>query len=437
LRRAINRGELVLHYQPKIALATGEFLGVEALVRWEHPERGLVFPDEFIALAERTGVMADLTAFVLEEALRQHATWMEADLEIPVAVNLSVEDLSDVEFPARLVALCADHGVGSDALGLEVTESGVMADPDRAIAVLQGLGEAGFALSIDDFGTGFSSLAYLRRLPVSLVKIDKSFVVDLPHSDADAHIVRGTVELVHGLGKRVVAEGVESAEAAKFLVLVGCDAGQGYFWSRPLAPVELARWARQYQGNRSLELSSTPIGSAPLPVDETERLTTLRRYRILDTSYEAIFDDIASIAARICGTPISAISLIDSDRQWFKAQVGLKVRETSRSLAFCAHTIMDPDRILVVTDAVQDERFASNSLVTGDPNIRFYAGAPLITPDGHAIGSMCVIDTTPRELTSEQLGILRHLADDVIAILEVKRHMLDLAAAEEASSFRS
>jgi PAS domain S-box-containing protein len=246
LRAAITRRELVLHYQPKVELATGAVIGVEALVRWQHPQRGLVFPDEFIPLAERSGVIADLTAFVLEEAVDQQVRWRSTGLELPVAVNLSVDSLSDPGFPDRLGGLCRRYGVAPCDLELEVTESGVMAEPTLAIVVLEALAATGFALAIDDFGTGFSSLAYLRDLPVSLVKIDKSFVMNLPRSDRDAHIVRGIVDLVHGLGKRVVAEGVETAEGLAFLLGVGCDIGQGYQWSRPLPAPRLTLWLQEY-----------------------------------------------------------------------------------------------------------------------------------------------------------------------------------------------
>jgi len=247
LRAAVAGGELVVHYQPKVELASGAVVGLEALVRWQHPKRGLVLPDEFIPLAERTGVIADLTAFVLEEAVAQHAKWLSTGLDLPVAVNLSVDSLTDPGFPDRLEGLCLRYGVAHSALELEVTESGVMAEPTLAIVVLAALAAKGFALAIDDFGTGFSSLAYLRDLPVSWVKVDKSFVMDLVHSDPDAHIVRGIVDLVHGLGKRVVAEGVETADGLAFLLGVGCDVGQGYYWSRPLPASDLRLWLQEYR----------------------------------------------------------------------------------------------------------------------------------------------------------------------------------------------
>ena len=249
LRAGIAGGQLVLHYQPKVELASGIVVGVEALVRWQHPTRGLVLPDEFIPLAERTGIIADLTAFVLEEAVAQHARWLSNGIDLPVAVNLSVDSLTDPGLPERLDELCRRHRVPPCALELEVTESGVMAKPTLAIVVLTALAAKGFALAIDDFGTGFSSLAYLRDLPVSWVKVDKSFVMDLANYVPDAHIVRGIVDLVHGLGKRVIAEGVETTGGLAFLLGVGCDVGQGYHWSHPLPASDLVLWLKGYYGH--------------------------------------------------------------------------------------------------------------------------------------------------------------------------------------------
>ena len=255
-------------------------------------------------------------------------------------------------------------------------------------------------MAIDDFGTGFSSLAYLAQLPVSVVKIDKSFVLDVVDNDADAHIVHGIIELVHGLGKHVVAEGVESQEALDLLLLMGCDQGQGYHWSRPVPAAELTAWVTKHQHVITVAGHETGMFTrAPIPANEAKRLAVLQRYRILDTACEAIFDEIAAVAAKVCGTPMSAVSLVDAERQWFKARVGLKVAETTRDLAFCAHTIMDPTHLLVVNDA----------------------------PDGSAVGSLCVIDSKPRRLSVAQLKVLRQLAAHVIAIFEAKQQLAELA----------
>jgi predicted signal transduction protein with EAL and GGDEF domain len=233
LRRAIEDGELVLHYQPKVDLESGDVVGVEALVRWQHPERGLLAPDTFVPLAEQTGLMKSLTSNVLEQALRQTATWAAAGLKVRMAVNVSARDLHDDTFCARVNDALDRTGVPASFLELELTERVVMADPQRALENLTALSRLGVRLSLDDFGTGYSSLAYLRRLPVTEIKIDKSFVLRMDVDDEDATIVRSTIDLAHGLGLRVLAEGVETAETWQRLADLGCDAAQGYFLSRP------------------------------------------------------------------------------------------------------------------------------------------------------------------------------------------------------------
>ena len=437
LRNGIAAGQMVVYYQPKVGLFTGQALGVEALVRWQHPERGLIFPDDFIPAAERNGLMTELTDFVLDQAADQYAQWQTNRIDLPVAVNLSASSLIDASLPDKITAVCDRHGISHRGLDLEITETSVMADPKAAIAVLTALAERGFVMAIDDFGTGFSSLAYLAKLPVSVVKIDKSFVLDVVDNNADAHIVHGIIELVHGLGKHVVAEGVESQDALNLLLLMGCDQGQGYHWSRPVPAEELTAWVTKHQHAVTVAGRETGMSTrAPIPANEAKRLAVLQRYRILDTAYEAIFDEIATVAAQVCGTPMSAVSLVDAERQWFKARVGLKVAETTRDLAFCAHAIMDPAHLLVVNDATTDERFAANPLVTGDPNIRFYAGAPLVAPDGSAVGTLCVIDSKPRQLSVGQLDVLRQLAAHVIAIFETKQQLTELAERREILSQR-
>lgn len=391
-----------------------------------------MFPDHFVPLAERTGVIHDLTRFMLGEAIRQHATWAAGGLVVPMAVNLSAQVLSDPQLPELIGSVCRREGVAPSMVELEVTETAAMADPATTHVLLGDLVGRGFRLALDDFGTGLSSLAYLRSLPVEVVKIDKSFVANLPDDPADAHIARGTIELAHGLEKRVVAEGVETAGALDYLLLVGCDAGQGYHWSRPLPADEFAAWATEWEkrsGGAPLALSATPV-----PEREGERLEALRRYRVLDTAYERVFDEIAAAAAVACGTPMSAITLVDRDRQWFKAQRGLGMRETARDLAFCAHTIVDPTNVMTVEDARSDPRFATNPLVTGEPNIRFYAGAPIVTPEGTAIGSMCVLDRDRRRLTGDQLEVLRQLSRYVTDLLEMRRRLLELSPGMDARS---
>jgi diguanylate cyclase (GGDEF)-like protein len=239
LRRAIEHDELVLHYQPKVSLRTGELTGVEALVRWQHPVRGLLGPDEFIPLAERTGAVADLTRWVVDHALAQCAAWRERGIDLPVAVNLAAANIVDVTLPEAIGALLERYDVPAERLECEISEHTVMADPSRAGAVLVGLRELGVGLSLDDFGTGHSSLSYLKRLPLDEVKIDRSFVAGMTEDENDAVIVRSTIDLARNLGLRVVAEGVETAEIMDALRELRCDIAQGYHISRPLPAGEL------------------------------------------------------------------------------------------------------------------------------------------------------------------------------------------------------
>jgi diguanylate cyclase (GGDEF)-like protein len=250
LRRALERDEIVLHYQPKVALqavpsrdrAVGAVTGVEALVRWQHPVEDLLHADEFLPMAERTGLIVPLTAVVMRLALSQCRAWLDAGRRIPVAVNLSVRGLLDPQLPATIQRLLSTYEVPSELLTLEITESSVMRDVPRALPVLERLARSGISLSVDDFGTGYSSLAYLRRLPVSEVKIDKSFVQDMAVDESDAAIVETILGLARHLQLRVVAEGVEDERTRDRLASMGCDVAQGFLFSRPLPAERLTTW---------------------------------------------------------------------------------------------------------------------------------------------------------------------------------------------------
>ncbi len=247
LRQALERGELVLHYQPKAQLRSGRILGVEALARWQHPEHGLIGPDEFIRLAERTGLIYPVTRYLLRAALRQAAQWHRGGLRLSVAVNVSTRCLLDPTFPDQVAEGLAAEGVPADLLVLEITESAVMADPARALDALDRLHTLGVGLSIDDFGTGYSSMTYLKALPVDELKIDRSFVTQMATNPSDAVIVHSTIDLGHNLGLRVVAEGVETQAAQEQLAALGCDTAQGYHLARPMPSDELERWVRHAQ----------------------------------------------------------------------------------------------------------------------------------------------------------------------------------------------
>jgi len=251
LRDAIARGALTLHYQPQVAISMassqagrGRLVGVEALVRWRHPRHGAIAPSEFIPLAEGTGLIKPLTTWVVGEALRQCRSWKRSGFLLPVSVNLSAWSLHDEGLARTIAALLETHGVAPAWLRLEITESALMADVDRAGEVLSELVALGVHVSVDDYGTGYSSLAYLKRLPVDELKIDRGFVRDLGYDETDAAIVRSTVALGHALGLRVVAEGVEDEDAWGMLAEMGCDTAQGYYVCRPLPAPKLRRWLR-------------------------------------------------------------------------------------------------------------------------------------------------------------------------------------------------
>jgi diguanylate cyclase (GGDEF)-like protein len=247
LRRAIEGKELRLYLQPKVDLRTGTIISAEALVRWQHPSRGLVPPVQFIPFAEQTGFIRALTAWVIEESARMAQEAQRRGMALRISVNLSTRDLMDQDLPAKIETLIGRHGATPAALCLEITESAIMDDPQRALTTLERLSEMGFKLSIDDFGTGYSSLAYLKRLPVDELKVDSSFVMAMERDLDDAKIVRSTIELAHNLGLSVVAEGVETGKAWKLLAKLGCDEGQGYFIARPMPALQLLDWLPGWQ----------------------------------------------------------------------------------------------------------------------------------------------------------------------------------------------
>jgi diguanylate cyclase (GGDEF)-like protein len=247
LRHALERDELVLHFQPIVDLATRKMLGVEALVRWQHPQRGLVAPMQFIPLAERAGLTKPLTVWVLRDALRHLRRWRDEGIETTVSVNLSMRTLHDPELPRLAHDLIESAGVPPALVGFEITETDVMADAEGAMRGLKALRELGVKIAIDDFGTGYSSLAYLHRLAVDAVKIDRSFVSRITSDENSAAIVRATAELGHALGLEVVAEGVEDAHAWARLRSVSCDAAQGYHIGRPMKGPDLAPWLEAWR----------------------------------------------------------------------------------------------------------------------------------------------------------------------------------------------
>ena len=248
LRRAVDDSDqIVVYYMPKASLRSQRVTGVEALVRWQHPEHGVLPPNDFIPLAERTGIIRPLTWLILRKALEQNRRWADEGLVLRVAVNISARCLLDKGFPEGVARILQETGVPAERLELELTESSVMSDPDRALAILHSLRRTGIRLAIDDFGTGYSSMAYLKKLPVSEIKIDRTFVTDMDTDASDAAIVRSSLELAHNLNLEVVAEGVETKAVWDQLTDLGCSSAQGFFLSRPLPPEEFERWLGQHE----------------------------------------------------------------------------------------------------------------------------------------------------------------------------------------------
>jgi diguanylate cyclase (GGDEF)-like protein len=247
LRRAIEGGDLLLYLQPKVEFATGRVCGAEGLVRWKHAERGLIPPIEFISLAEHTGLIKPLTEWVIETAMRLIQGWERQGCALPIAVNLSARNLREDDLLERIRLLQRTWGIAPGLLELEITESAVMEDAEFALRVLHSLREEGIALHIDDFGTGYSSLSYLQKLPVEYIKIDQSFVRDMCTSKDSALIVRSTIDLVHDLGRKTVAEGVETQGDWDQLAAFGCDIAQGYFIAKPMPAEEFLTWVAQFR----------------------------------------------------------------------------------------------------------------------------------------------------------------------------------------------
>ena len=264
LRLALTDEQLVVHYQPKVDLATGAVQDVEALVRWDHPERGLLLPDQFIPIIEEAGLMHALTQVVLRQALDQAVLWQAQGTPLTIAVNVSASSLVDTELPDRIGAMIAVRGLPSSILALEITEEFLLNDRDRARGILTRLHEQGIRISVDDFGTGYSSLAYLRDLPIDELKLDSSFVFPMAGDERAATLVSSTIALAHSLGLRMVAEGVDSGAAYDRLIGYGCDFAQGFHLSRPVPAAELDAWLsdRRCADRRCADAGSTLVLAA-------------------------------------------------------------------------------------------------------------------------------------------------------------------------------
>ncbi len=431
LRSGIRQDQLRLLYQPLVEAHSSVLHGVEALVRWQHPSRGLLSPDAFLPAIERNGLMAGLTDWVFEEAFTQCASWRRDGLILPVSVNLSATLLEDPSLVERVSELLARCDVPAGMITLEVTETALTQHPDSAAAIFAALRAYGMRISVDDFGTGYTSLAMLKDYTFDEVKIDRSFVDAMRHSPADEAIVRAILELGHRLGLEVVGEGVENAVTMRLLAELGCDILQGYHFSRPLTADGLTSYAAHSLARKGavtaeerevfgVDRLAPGAVAAARPANEQTRLEMVHALDVLDTAPDPVLDGLVKIAAMLCGTPTALLSIVDDKRQWFKARIGLDVSETPRENAFCAHAILEPYEIMEVPDAREDERFITNPLVTGDPHIRFYAGSPMLTAEGYALGTLCVLDSAARTLDAPQREGLVTLSQMASRYLEAR-----------------
>jgi diguanylate cyclase (GGDEF)-like protein len=442
LNAGIAESQFELAYQPLVKADTRAVAGAEALLRWRHPRRGFLTAGAFLPAIERHRLMGDLTDWVVDAAVAQAARWREDGLALPVSVNLSATLLHDEDLVWRVQGALRTHGLPADQLTLEVTETGLTRNPGTAHAIFTALRGMGVRISLDDFGTGYTSLAMLKTYAFDEVKIDQSFVSAMRQSPADAAVVRAVRELGHQLGLEVLAEGVEDEATARLLEEIRCDLLQGYHFARPLPAARLPEWvagqrggsggvpapARAEAGPAVLTPASRPAAARPAAAAavaaaarEQERLAVEQSLGLLDPQPEQVLDDLVAVAAAICGTPIALLTVLDGARLWFKSRLGLEVQESQREHAFCTLAIENPNGVMEIPDALTDDRFAVNPLVTGDPHIRFYAGAPLVTDEGLGVGCICVIDSVPRLLSRSQREALHRLSRVAMSYLQTSR----------------
>lgn len=407
LCRGIADGELRLYFQPLVTAQSRNCAGFEALVRWDHPVQGLLAPGAFLPAAEASSLIVPLSQWVLDEAVRQCTSWWATGQRMHVAVNLSAKLLSDEGLVEYVRTTVERHGASPQILTLEVTESALVERPDVAAGVLKELRREGFRLSVDDFGTGYTSLALLKKFEFDELKIDGSFVAAMLTSPTDSAIVHSILELGHRLGLGVVAECVEDEPTARRLSELGCDILQGYFFGKP-APAEEAigaaltePWAKDNH--------EEPRARACLPQRD---LRALNELETSDRGTAEDFDDIAEVAAVVCGASSAFVRLVDECSP--QAEVGFdgEVGRAPRREASCTHPILGSD-VTEVQDVGSDSRLFGRPLA-GDQNARFFAGAPLISDDGEVLGTLCVLDNKPRSLTPSQRRTLQRLAQVVV-----------------------
>ena len=378
LRAAIDNGELRLHYQPILELPSVHVSGVEALVRWQHPDRGLLAPGEFIPVAEQSGLIVPLTKWVLNEALRQSRVWSDEGQRIRISVNIGAKTLArSATLAVTLGDLLKSHRVDPELLALEVTESDVMAEPEHAIECLNELKALGIRIEVDDFGTGYSSLAYLQKLPLDAVKIDRSFITPLLVDTGTSAIVRAAVELSHALGLEAIAEGVEDQAVVEILGAMGCDAAQGYVFARPMPAGQVAGW----MASHSADILSAPapratpsvapagVAARTVLVVDDEHAFRVAAHRILAAQgFNVLHAATASEALRLCATHRGEIDLVLTDvflSDWQGNKLAAQLRRTYPELRMMFMSGDPAGNKLAGPDTFLAKPFSGPQLVSG------------------------------------------------------------------------
>ncbi|MDT8311515.1 MAG: EAL domain-containing protein [Methylophaga sp.] len=395
LQQALENKEITIVLQPKVTCQSGALSGFEVLARWTHGQKGTISPDIFIPIAEQYGLIDQLTVQVFEQALPLLHQWQHniaSAWRLKLSVNISPVSLANEQLFIDIEQLCQQHQVASEQLILELTETAAMDDPVKSLDTLTRLRIRGFRLSIDDFGTGFSSMLALVRMPFSEVKIDKSFVMTAANAHESRQVIKATIDLAHSLDMSVTAEGIETQETLQQLQAMGCDLAQGYYIGRPMTSEQVVDWLNQ----RQVFL-------------EQQRLQSLQALQLIEQLQGPRYERLTFLAQQLFDCNCSFITLIDNEFQWIKAVQGDLPKKTKRSLAFCNLTITQ-DRVLVVENASEDTRFARNPLVTGPPFIRFYAGTPIHAPSGEKLGALCVTDSQPQKFSDADGDLLQQLA---------------------------
>ncbi|MFT4508705.1 EAL domain-containing protein [Caballeronia sp. 15711] len=423
-RRGLRRGEFYVVYQPIFDVNTSACVGVEALVRWRNDTFGGAGPDHFIVHLERTSLIGPLTRFVLRQASIDIRQTPGVD-HWHISVNICARHLASRGFVDDIRQAA---GTMLNRTVLEITERSCAARTPQVRAALHTLKQAGVLLSLDDFGTGFSNLDLLGDFNFDLVKVDRRYLVT--DEENRPAFLKAVANLVHSLGAKVVVEGVETAEQHRSVRQSGIDLAQGYRYGMPMTIKQLREFASAETMQRQLvatQQNGVPVvpENTASAADERYRESVIGATRLLESGAEEVLDRITRIASRALRMPIAAVSVLHEQTQTFKASVGLDIQSTPRHIAFCQRAL-DLDRLLVVRDARAHPDFTANPLVTGAPRIRFYAGIPLRTLSGIAIGTLCVMDRVPRRFSFEQ----REMLMDLGRMIE---HELRLRELEEPS----